>query len=256
MFKLTNKTGADVDTLGKIFQNDVEVDLLEDSKLRLALEDIIGIRGGTKYEAIAALIRTGEWILSDGDQEFTKEQALHLLKYQQLPEIKVKQVPSGLSGWAATSHNIGDMTQWDNTDPENPESKFVIEPLEGRKLHLTGSKVLISPNFKASNDMYFRVYMDYEVAPGVIQNIMVREDSYTNIKQLKVGAENMFVSPAIAGGADRGSPELVHIKYSYTEAITLDSALNMRLEIGIRDNTPIPEKFDLWIRVEGKSEKV
>lgn len=247
MFQVFNATQADIVEFGYTFAPGIVVDLLETSGLRLTIDDILGIHGGDNYQTLSDRIRSGDFTFTDGDGYFQTDCALHLLKYGTLPEIKVKQVPSGLSGWATRSHNIADMDEW-----TEGESKFVVEPTAGKKLHLTGTKVLVCPNFVASNDMYFRVYMDVQG----YGNIVVREDLYTNMNQLKAGAENIFVSPPIANGSDRGSPELVHIKYVYTEVITLDSALNMRLEIGIKDNTPLTTKSHLWVRIEGKSETV
>jgi len=260
IFRLVNQTGSDSQQSWAndfIFPNNVAIDLLEasvynevDYDLGFDLDSILGIKNGEFYEDIAALIRSKQWIINDGDSNLNHEDSLYLLKYGQSPILKSKLDFSGNSGKAFESHNFMDEAEW-----TEGESKFVVTPIEGRTLYLKGSKILVSEGCNANDDLYFRVFMDVEVAPGVIQNVQVLENLYTSAEDLMLGADKVFSSNIIGNQDGRGSRALNHIIYEYEEPIILKSALNMRLEIGFANNQA-PVKKDQVLRVRLNSTSV
>ena len=224
------------------FPADSYTDLLDNENLRLGLDDLLGIRNGIFFEDLRSLLKTNSWILNDGDSDLKLEDALYLLKFGQINTIKTINQFSGNSGVSFSSHNLADTGEW-----PSGESKFIVEPTEGRYLLLTGSKILVDENFIAASPMFFRIS-----AGGVT----IREDVYENLTQLLLGAYSVNTSPKIGDTLNYGTLALVHIRYKYTEAIPLYSSLGMKLEIGFLENTaPKSAGSVLKLRIEGISLK-
>jgi len=114
IYKLRNETGSeqvDVKFGSNLFTFPVNalIDLVD--TIGLESNDIIGSLGGEAYEDIASLIRTGNWFLNDGDNDYLKEQALHVLKYgTPLLNNHVKRESHTL-----VSHDFANKSTWSQT---------------------------------------------------------------------------------------------------------------------------------------------
>lgn len=119
MFMLTNKTGSDVQLSWAndfTFPNGVAIDLVNSGSygdpateytVGLGLEDFIGMHGGEHYDALKALIKSGDWKFGDGEREYYYEEALYIL------------ITGCLGGWVKkgvsktiVSHDLCKKTTW------------------------------------------------------------------------------------------------------------------------------------------------
>lgn len=250
IYKLKNKSGGSLEKFGYTFSNDEVKDLIDD--LGMEVYDILGSKGGENFEELRSLVTGGDWSINDGDDDLSVTEAIHLIKWGAPRKIHtVRDFAAEQTGVAFESHNFCDPSEWTVSEED---STWTLTPDPGKVLRLTGSKVMFDRRFEASDGVFFKVWMDYEVAPGVIQNIPVKVDAYPDMYRLLLGSRNSYVTPQIGSPASKGAVELVHIPYKYVEPINLYSSLNMRLEIYF-ENHQIPDHGDyLRLRVEAISE--
>jgi hypothetical protein len=223
--------------------------------LRLNKSDFIGSECGSLYENISNAIRNNQFILNDGDNDYSKEDSLYIIKYGMPLVLNTKTILDGNNSTDFNSFNFLNPSEWTtppvNDDFTNADSTFTITPDPGKALYLTKSKTILDldTQVEAEDEIFFRVWMHVE-GLGVIP---VKEDSYKNLVELMKGAELVYESPKIGNPATNGTPSLVHVVYEYGKPIILSSKTQMKLEIGLKNHSKPVSGNHLYVRIEAVS---
>jgi hypothetical protein len=233
IFKLKNKTGQDVQLEWAnyyTFPNNIAVDLCG-PEIGLNPNDITGITGGSCFEPLAALIRSGSWRLNDGDQDLRKVVSLYLLKYGFIDPCVANNY-----GWSMTpfySPNLADKEQWPSKSPL--DSTFTVLPASGREIEVLATTTTINPDINMVDGArcFFRVYA------GAYK---MYERLYYSILDFQRGATVLTVVPRSGNPQTTGAPETVVARTIYPKdsPLVLKHSFGMCLKLGVE---PIPQEL-------------
>jgi hypothetical protein len=114
-------------------------------------------------------------------------------------------------------------------------SKYTITPNAGEVLRITETEVQFSEDVDLTDTVQFQVFMDI---PGV-GNIPVMTRKYKTMQDYINESNKSYPQiPALGGTGWRGMGEPIRIfRWDYKATIDLNSAANMRMEIGLVNNT-------------------
>ena len=259
VYKLKNKTGADSNQTWAnfTFPDGEAIDLIDPGEygagptqyaLHFNVDDIRGNLGGSRFEDIAALLRTGDWCLNDGDGDLSTTSSLHLLKYGEALVKPVIQTVESLGAMVSfQSHNFADHTEWPTPPTGDPltggDSEWVLAPAAGKVLWLTGSKISVTSTLTTADqdDFYFRIY---------VGNLLVGESLYHCLEDLFLQASRIVVNPQVGNVTTTGSREMIHAHTDYPKdgRIALLSSLGMSLKMGLSNNT-VPVSTNAYFKV-------